>query len=138
MAKYIFYILLGLFLLSKFASAGGDDKGECKISHTIDLQYSPEYEYSEPREAIKQYSKENCNPNYSNQANVGYIGASVSLCGTSPFKLLRTESSFVLSQIAKAVKTLLPEEKTNSFPFHVNPVKVSYRYYIYSLRRILI
>ena len=138
MAKYIFYILLGLFLISKFTSLGGDDIEEYKVAHTINLQYTPEYLCSKSEADIRHYNKDTANQNYSNQTDVGNIGTSSSFRCASPFKLLRTDASFILSKIVKSIKYLLPEEKTNSFSFSINPHKTSYRYYVYALRHILV
>lgn len=138
MAKYIFYILLGLFLISKFASAGDGDREEYKVAHTINLQYTPEYLCSKSEADIRQYNKDTGNQNYSNRADVGNIGISSSFRCASPFKLLRADASFIVSKALKSIKSLLPEEKTNSFSFSINPLKTSYRYYVYALRHILV
>ncbi len=138
MAKYIFYILLGLFLIPKLTSAGGGEIEEYKVAHTINLQYTPEYLCSKSETDIQQYNKDTGSQNYSNRTDVGNIGISSSFRCASPFKLLRTDASFILSKIVKSIKSLLPEEKTNSFLFSTNTLKTSYRYYVYALRHILV
>ncbi|KDS61374.1 hypothetical protein M093_1088 [Bacteroides uniformis str. 3978 T3 i] len=52
--------------------------------------------------------------------------------------MLRLNPDFIAAKVARTLKTLLPEEKTTSFPFTFHPHKISYRYYVYTLRRILI
>ena len=104
MAKCIFYILLGLFLISKFTSVSDDMEG-CKTLPTADA---------------------------------GCIGNTFSLRHASCSKLLRLNPDFIAAKVARTLKTLLPEEKTTSFPFTFHPHKISYRYYVYTLRRILI
>ncbi len=138
MAKYIFYILLGLFLISKLTSAGGGEIEEYKVAHTINLQYTPEYLCSKSEADIRQYNKDTGDQNYSSRTDAGNIGISSSFRCASPFKLLRTDASFILSKIVKSIKYLLPEEKTNSFSFSITPNKTSYRYYVYALRHILV
>lgn len=61
-----------------------------------------------------------------------------SLRHASCSKLLRLNPDFIAAKVARTLKTLLPEEKTTSFPFTFHPHKISYRYYVYTLRRILI
>ena len=113
MAKCIFYILLGLFLISKFASVSDDMEG-CKTLPTAE------------------------DANYNCLADAGCIGNTFSLRHASCSKLLRLNPDFIAAKVARTLKTLLPEEKTTSFPFTFHPHKISYRYYVYTLRRILI
>ena len=55
MVKYIFYMLLGLFLISKVVSASGDIK-ECKVLHTMDARHAPEKRYILSEGDFKQYA----------------------------------------------------------------------------------
>ena len=119
MAKCIFYILLGLFLISKFTSVSDDMEG-CKTLPTADVHY-----FSGAQHSLS-------------GADGGCIGNTFSLRHASCSKLLRLNPDFIAAKVARTLKTLLPEEKTTSFPFTFHPHKISYRYYVYTLRRILI
>ena len=109
MVKYIFYMLLGLFLISKVVSVSGDIE-ECETLHAIvDTQHHPEKWHTLSEKFLNHYEAGIQCESYDNQTDDVSIG-----------------------------KILLPEEKTTSFSFSINPFNFSYRYYIYTLRRILI
>lgn len=132
MAKYIFYIIMGLFLLSKLTSAH-DDVEEYKQPHII-----TETEYSLIEVDAKQCKKGAYDENYNCQADTGNIGYSISSRCTSPSKNIRFNSSFITAKIVRTLKVLLPEEKNISFSYSINPFKTSYRYYVYTLRHIIV
>lgn len=131
MAKYIFYILLGLFLISKFASTSSCVEGY-KAPYTI-----TEAEFCLSEADVKQCKKETGGEHYSCWNDIGGPVANSFRC-TTPSKLLRPHSSFTAAKIVRSIKILLPDEKTTSFPFNFNPFKTSYRYYVYTLRRIIV
>lgn len=131
MAKYIFYILLGLFLISKFASTSSCVEGY-KVSYTI-----TEAEFSLSEADVKQCKKETCGEHCCCWNDIGSLMGNSFRC-TSPSKFLRSNSSFISAKIIRSAKTLLPEEKTTSFPLSINPFKTSYRYYVYTLRHIIV
>lgn len=133
MAKYIFYILMGLFLLSKLTSAYSSDVEEYKRPHTI-----TEAKYSLSEADVKQYKKVIYDENYNCQADTGNLGYSISSRCMSPSKNLRSNSSFIIAKIVRTLKVLLLEEKNISFSYSINPSKTSYRYYVYALRHILV
>lgn len=131
MAKYIFYILLGLFLLSKFASTYCCVEGY-KAPYTI-----TEAEFSLSEADVKQCKKEAGGEHYRCWNDIGNLIGNSFRC-VSPSKYLRSNSTFTAIKVVKSVKIPLPEEKITSFPFSINPLKTSYRYYVYTLRHILI
>ena len=137
MAKCIFYILLGLFLISKFTSVSDDMEG-CKTLPTADVHYFSGTRYSLSGADGRQCQEKGEDANYNCLADAGCIGNTFSLRHASCSKLLRLNPDFIAAKVARTLKTLLPEEKTTSFPFTFHLHKISYRYYVYTLRRILI
>lgn len=133
MAKYIFHILLGLFLMSEYASVPIDAE-EYKLPCTIK---GAEFSFVEAGAWLCQ--KSDCKKDYSCQADTGNAGNSISFRCVSPSKFLRSDSFFTTSRMARTFKNLLSEKTTTAtFPFNTSPLKVSYRYYVYTLRRILV
>ena len=133
MAKYIFHILLGLFLISEYASVPIDAE-EYKLPCTIK---GAEYCFVEADAWL--YQKSDCAKDYSCQADTGNVGNSISFRCVSPSKFVRSDSFFTTSRMARTLKNLLSEKTTTTtFPFNINPFKASYRYYVYTLRHILV
>ena len=138
MVKYIFYMLLGLFLISKVVSVSGDIE-ECETLHAIvDTQHHPEKWHTLSEKFLNHYEAGMQCESYDNQTDDVSIGNNFSFRCTSPSKILRNNTASIIARIVKSLKILLPEEKTTSFSFSINPFNFSYRYYIYALRRILI
>ena len=137
MAKCIFYTLLGLFLISKFTSVSDDMEG-CKTLPTADVHYFSGTRYNLSGADGRQCQGKGEDANYNCLADAGCIGNTFSLRHVSCSKLLRLNPEFIAVKVERTLKTLLPEEKTTSFPFTFPPHKNSYRYYVYTLRRILI
>lgn len=138
MVKYIFYMLLGLFLISKVVSVSGDIE-ECETLHAIvDTQHHPEKWHTLSEKFLNHYEAGIQCESYDNQTDDVSIGNNFSFRCTSPSKILRNNTASIIARIVKSLKILLPEEKTTSFSFSINPFNFSYRYYIYTLRHILI
>ena len=138
MVKYIFYMLLGLFLISKVVSVSGDIE-ECETLHAIvDTQHHPEKWHTLSEKFLNHYEAGIQCESYDNQTDDVSIGNNFSFRCNSPSKILRNNTASIIARIVKSLKILLPEEKTTSFSFSINPFNFSYRYYIYKLRRILI
>lgn len=138
MVKYIFYMLLGLFLISKVVSVSGDIE-ECETLHAIvDTQHHPEKWHTLSEKFLNHYEAGMQCESYDNQTDDVSIGNNFSFRCTSPSKILRNNTASIIARIVKSLKILLPEEKTTSFSFSINPFNFSYRYYIYTLRHILI
>ena len=135
MVKYIFYMLLGLFLISKVVSVSGDIE-ECETLHAIvDTQHHPEKWHTLSEKFLNHYEAGMQCESYDNQTDDVSIGNNFSFRCTSPSKILRNNTASIIARIVKSLKILLPEEKTTSFSFSINPFNFSYRY---TLRRILI
>ena len=138
MVKYIFYMLLGLFLISKVVSVSGDIE-ECETLHAIvDTQHHPEKWHTLSEKFLNHYEAGIQCESYDNQTDDVSIGNNFSFRCNSPSKILRNNTASIIARIVKSLKILLPEEKTTSFSFSINPFNFSYTYYIYTLRRILI
>ena len=136
MVKYIFYMLLGLFLISKVVSVSGDIE-ECETLHAIvDTQHHPEKWHTLSEKFLNHYEAGIQCESYDNQTDDVSIGNNFSFRCNSPSKILRNNTASIIARIVKSLKILLPEEKTTSFSFSINPFNFSYRYYIYTLRRI--
>lgn len=135
MVKYIFYILLGIFLISVVSTS--DDMKEYKMPHAIGAQYSFEHLYSLSKTDFKHRDGVHSGY-YSCKAENANIGNLFSFHCIAPTKILRNNAAFNAIRFVKCLKILLPEDKTPSFPFTINSFKFSCRYYVYTLRRILI
>ena len=122
MAKCIFYILLGLFLISKFTSVSDDMEG-CKTLPTADVHYFSGAQHSLSGADGRQCQEKGEDANYNCLADAGCIGNTFSLRHASCSKLLRLNPDFIAAKVARTLKTLLPEEKTTSFPFTFHPAK---------------
>ena len=133
MVKYIFYMLLGLFLISKVVSVSGDIE-ECETLHAIvDTQHHPEKWHTLSEKFLNHYEAGIQCESYDNQTDDVSIGNNFSFRCNSPSKILRNNTASIIARIVKSLKILLPEEKTTSFSFSINPFNFSYRYYIYTL-----
>ena len=131
MVKYIFYMLLGLFLISKVVSVSGDIE-ECETLHAIvDTQHHPEKWHTLSEKFLNHYEAGIQCESYDNQTDDVSIGNNFSFRCNSPSKILRNNTASIIARIVKSLKILLPEEKTTSFSFSINPFNFSYRYNIY-------
>ena len=110
----------------------------CKTLPTADVHYFSGAQHSLSGADGRQCQEKGEDANYNCLADAGCIGNTFSLRHASCSKLLRRNPDFIAAKVARTLKTLLPEEKTTSFPFTFHPHKISYRYYVYTLRRILI
>ena len=127
MVKYIFYMLLGLFLISKVVSVSGDIE-ECETLHAIvDTQHHPEKWHTLSEKFLNHYEAGMQCESYDNQTDDVSIGNNFSFRCTSPSKILRNNTASIIARIVKSLKILLPEEKTTSFSFSINPFNFSYR-----------
>lgn len=138
MAKHIFYIVLGLLLISKFTSAADDVKGE-KWSYAIsETECSLSQTDVWAQAGFKSSEKGMLQGGCGGQSYTGNFRNSSSSRYTCSIGSLRTYSSLMIVRILRSLKTLLPEEKDSSSLLYINPSQSSCRYYIYTLRRILI
>lgn len=126
MVKYIFYMLLGLFLISKVVSVSGDIE-ECETLHAIvDTQHHPEKWHTLSEKFLNHYEAGMQCESYDNQTDDVSIGNNFSFRCTSPSKILRNNTASIIARIVKSLKILLPEEKTTSFSFSINPVSYTH------------
>lgn len=137
MAKYILYMLLGLFLIAKFASVPNKQK-ECKSPDAISLHYTDNRDCLSTAET-GHFKKELSNREHGcYKAERANTVPPFSMRSSSCSKNLRTDYSFIPVNLVKSLKLLLSEEKIPSLTSCIHPLLFSYRYYVYTLRRILI
>ena len=88
MVKYIFYMLLGLFLISKVVSVSGDIE-ECETLHAIvDTQHHPEKWHTLSEKFLNHYEAGIQCESYDNQTDDVSIGNNFSFRCNSPSKIL--------------------------------------------------
>lgn len=143
MMKYIVCILLGAFLLLGLYSVPNKDRQESrtKTGTTLNLQYHPECYYSESEVVIQQSCKENRtvnNEGYNYKHNNAILGNTLSSRTLPPSKTLKLNPAIVSIQISRALNSQLPNQNQTNLSAYTNLSKNSYRYYIYTLRHILI
>ena len=105
------------------------------------IQSLAEPDYFDSEAFIQQSCKENRtvnNEGYNYKTNSGILGAPI-LSRTIPFvKTLKTNPTSHTIQILSSLNSQLPEHNWTSPLSYTNLTKYSYRYYIYTLKRILI
>ena len=114
------------------------DFTDCYKVENVDTQHHPEKWHTLSEKFLNHYEAGIQCESYDNQTDDVSIGNNFSFRCNSPSKILRNNTASIIERIVKSLKILLPEEKTTSFSFSINPFNFSYRYYIYTLRRILI
>ena len=138
MMKYLLYFFV---LVSVFLTSGSSSTPENQQKYNdIYTMYSPnedKTEYNIPQADIERYEKELYNGKQSYKMEDGYIRASL-FRNISTSKNSRTNLSSSAERIVRFIKTQYPKERQTFISFCINPLKFSYGYYIYTLRRILI
>lgn len=116
MVKYIFYMLLGLFLISKVVSVSGDIE-ECETLHAIvDTQHHPEKWHTLSEKFLNYYEAGMQCESYDNQTDDVSIGNNFSFRCTSPSKILRNNTASIIARIVKSLKIRFLKKKQP--PFH--------------------
>ena len=128
MAKYIFCILFGIFLI-----------WGCNLVPDKELQ---EFRTEAGTTTIQSHNKSFQEGKYDGKydCNIadGILGNSLLSRTTSLSKILRFNVSAVTIRILSSLKYQFPKEKWTGLPYYTNLTKFSYRYYVYTLGRILI
>lgn len=146
MMKYVYCILLGVFLISGGYLVTDQALPEFRssITGTVNVQSRVQHEY-DAKTIIKQSDKENSfhpkkesHRNFSCELGDGISGYSFSLRTISPSKTLRAHIPSITIRMLSSLKTQLPEKSGAASTHCTNPTKYSYRYYVYTLGRILI
>ena len=122
--KYLlyFFVLVSVFLTSG-SSSTPENQQKYKDIYTMYSPNEDKTEYNIPQADIERYEKELYNGKQSYKMEDGYIRASLSSSA---------------ERIVRFIKTQYPKERQTFISFCINPLKFSYGYYIYTLRRILI
>lgn len=142
MARYIFCILLGVFLMLGINSVLNKDAQEFRIktgtATSIQHYIGPDqcdFEAIQPSEKGDQAVN---NQGYSCKANCGIPGTLISSRTIHPSKILRFNPTTLAILALSSLNSQLPEKTWTNPSFDTNLTKFSYRYYIYTLGRILI
>ena len=138
MMKYLlyFFVLVSVFLTSG-SSSTPENQQKYKDIYTMYSPNEDKTEYNIPQTDIERYEKELYNGKQSYKMEDGYIRASL-FRNISTSKNSRTNLSSSAERIVRFIKTQYPKERQTFISFCINPLKFSYGYYIYTLRRILI
>lgn len=143
MTKYILCVLLGAFLMLGFNHVLNQDLQEFRTeTGSKDVQ-----SYNKPDDCVSMpvskllFSTENPSirhetANYT--VSDGIIGSFFFSRTFSPSKTLKLNTSATVVKILSCLDSNFPEKKWNRFAYDTNPTKDSYRYFIYTLKRILI
>ncbi|HJD77165.1 hypothetical protein [Bacteroides reticulotermitis] len=142
MMKYIFFISLGLFLMLGVSSVPNKDlQGVRSTIGTIateSLSHASKISIQEVCKKDYQLKEDSHYGRYSYETGDGVLANSLLSRSYFTPKTLKITPSSAVIQILSAFKTQLPEEKWTAFSYEINPLKYSYRYYIYTLGRMLI
>lgn len=143
MMKYIVCILLGAFLLLGLHSVSNKDRQESrtKTGTTLNLQYHPGSYYSESEVVSQQSCKETRtvnNEGYNCKNSNAILGNSLSSRTLPPSKTLKLNPTIIALQVLRSLNSQFPYQNRTSLSAYTNLTKYSHRYYIYTLRRILI
>ena len=143
MTRYIFCILLGAFLMLGISSTLNKDMEESRIETgtAANIQPSAERVLSESEAIIQQSYKGNSAVNYEGyncKTNNGILGSSILFRTIPPSKILKSNPTTLAIQTLSSLDSLLPEKNWTNLSFYTNLTRDSYRYYIYTLNRILI
>ena len=128
MAKYIFCILFGIFLIWGCNLVPDKELQEFRTeAGTTTIQSHNKSQSYRSKAVVKQSGKEN------NSFQEGKYDGKYDLS-----KILRFNVSSVTIRILSSLKYQFPKEKWTGLPYYTNLTKFSYRYYVYTLGRILI
>lgn len=147
MMKYIFCMLLGIFLISVLHSVFNKELQEFQTemgSMDTSLSYNQSnHQISESTthqdcNANHSSCKKEFNKNYSYNINKGLSGSSLSYRGLSSPKILRFNASTLAILTLSSLIAQQPKDNNKKLFLYTNITKQTYRYYIYTLGRILI
>ena len=146
MAKYIFCILFGIFLIWGCNLVPDKELQEFRTeAGTTTIQSHNKSQSYRSKAVVKQSGKENnsfqegkYDGKYDCNIADGILGNSLLARTTSLSKILRFNVSSVTIRILSSLKYQFPKEKWTGLPYYTNLTKFSYRYYVYTLGRILI
>ena len=146
MTKYIFCILFGIFLIWGCSLIPDKELQEFRTeAGTTAIQSHTQLQNYRSKTVVKQSGKEKSffqagkyDGKYDCNTADGILGNSLLSRTTSVSKILRFSVSSVTIRILSSLKYQFPKEKWTGLPYYTNLTKLSYRYYVYTLGRILI
>lgn len=137
MMKYLLYFFV---LVSVFLTSGSSSTPENQQKYNdIYTMYSPnedKTEYNIPKQISNDTKKSYTTENKAIRWKMAISGLHYS--ATSPHQKLKDKPILIRERIVRFIKTQYPKERQTFISFCINPLKFSYGYYIYTLRRILI
>ena len=146
MTKYIFCILFGIFLIWGCSLIPDKELQEFRTeAGTTAIQSHTQLQNYRSKAVVKQSGKEKSffqagkyDGKYDCNIADGILGNSLLSRTTSVSKILRFSVSSVTIRILSSLKYQFPKEKWTGLAYYTNLTKFSYRYYVYTLGRILI
>lgn len=142
MMKYIFCIMIGLFLVSGSHPIPDQELQTFRSeAGTVGLPSSASSTYHVPQAVIQQLSKANSSVKvgtFSCKMSDIVLGNSFSSRNLPPAKILRCNAASHVTQKLSSFKPPLPEVRWSGKIFDTPLCKYSNRYYVYTLGRILI
>lgn len=143
MTKYILYVFLGAFLMLGFNHILNEDLQAFR-TETGSTDVQP-YEKSSDCVSMPETKQLFCTENSSIKFETSNYTISDGIIGyfffsrpLSSSKILKLNSSTMAIQILSSLDSIFPMKKWNRYSYDTNPTKDSYRYFIYTLKRILI
>lgn len=146
MMKYIVCILLGIFLMLGCVLIPNKEWQEFRSeTGTTNIQSRIQSSNLSEKTVIQQSGKERCfveagnySRKYDHELNDGILGHSLSPRPASPSKIIRFNLPSVTIQLLSSIKIQLTKNQSAGLSYYTNLTKYSYRYYVYTLKRILI
>ena len=143
MTKYILCVFLGAFLMLGFNHILNEDLQAFRTeTGSIDVQ---PYEKSNDCVSMPEARQLFCTGNSSIKletcnytVSYGIIGSFFFSRPLSSFKILKLNTSTTAIQMLSSLDSQFLMKKWNRYLYDTNPTKDSYRYFIYTLKRILI
>lgn len=145
MMKYIFCILVGIFLIWGFNLISNEAQQAYRPeTGSTGIQTCIQSHYSKSKSTIAQLGKgkklakpQEYTGKQDYKTNSGILNP-FSFRHFSPLKILRFNIPSVTIRILSALKVQVPQNQWTGFSYYTNLIKYSYRYHIYTLKRILI
>lgn len=146
MIKYILCILLGVILSSGLSPVSDKDSQESRFeAGAVGIQSYTQSNYHVAKAIVKQsyeanssFGDEKCNGKCNYKNSDGIPGSSFFSRNLPPSKTLRFNAASVAILLLSSFQSQLSEVKRTEISSYTNFTKLSYRYYVYTLGRILI
>lgn len=143
MIRYLFCILLGVFLMLGIGSVLNEDvnKFQSETGTTTYIQGYAESDGCDSEVMIQQSYKENrevADEGYRCKSNNGILGHSFLSHTIPPSKILKINPTTLAIQILSSINSQLLKKSWTNASLDIYSTKSSYRYYVYTLGHMLI